>query len=130
MVKQALGQFDASLHASRESFHALFGAIGEANTVQDLFDATFESGTTQPVKMALVPKILVGGQLGIHTLRLENYADLTSEARRIQCCVTTQNNRAAAGWDHQGGQNAEERGFAAAVRAQQSEEFCRTRSEE
>src|SRR5579862_6030338 len=114
-MQQAFGKFDAALHASRESLYAFFGAIGKANSAENFFHAPFQRRSAQPVKMALMPKILVGCELRVDALRLEYNANLAAEARGLQCRIATHDDGTAAGRDHQGGKDAEKRGLPAAV---------------
>jgi len=70
-----------------------------------------------------MPEVFVGGQLGIDALGLEHHADLATEVRGVLCSVTTHDEGAASGGDHQCGKDAEERGLAAAIGTEEPEEF-------
>src|SRR5215831_17952022 len=122
-MKQTLGQLNATLHASRKRLNPLFGTIGQSNSRQDFFHSPLQCATTQPIKMALMPQVLVGGQLWIDALRLEHNTDLTSELRRFLRSIASQHNGVASSGNHQSRKNPEQRRLAAAVRAQQSEEL-------
>ena len=79
--------------------------------------------------MSLVPKVFVGGQLGIHTLRLEHNANLPPHVRRILSRIVSHDNRPTRGRDHQGRENPEESRLSAAIRAQHPEQLCGTHVE-
>src|SRR5579872_346355 len=65
MMQQALGQFDAALHASGKSLDALLGAIGETNAGENVVNALLQRGAAQAVEMSLMPEIFVGGELRV-----------------------------------------------------------------
>src|SRR6266576_200740 len=73
--------------------------------------------------MALVPEILVGGQFFIDALCLKNYADLAAHCGRILRGIGVCNQGSTGGGNHEGGENSEKRGLAAAIGPQQAEEF-------
>ena len=79
--------------------------------------------------MSLVPQVLVRGQLRINALGLKHDADLTSQAGRVLRRIASHHQGAAAGRNHQGGENSEQRGLAAAVRAKQAKQFRRAHVE-
>ena len=83
MVQQSFRQFDAALHAPGERFDSFFGAIRKADAVENFSDPLFQRRSSQPVKMSLMPQILVCGQLGIDALRLKHDADLATQTGRI-----------------------------------------------
>ncbi len=126
MMQQALGQFDAALHAAGKSFHPFLGAVGEAHARENFFDALLQRRSAQPIKMSLMPQILIGGQLrdrrsAPEKQRQSAAADCAGILRRI----ATHDDGAAAGRDHQGRENAKQRRLSAAVRAEQPEQFRR-----
>ena len=73
--------------------------------------------------MALMPEVLIRGQLGVDTLRLEHDADLAAKAGGILRGIAAHDQGAAAGRNHQRRKDAEESRFAAAVGAEQAEQF-------
>ena len=88
-----------------------------------------QSGAAQTVKMSLMPKILVGRELQVDALGLKDHADLPAQARWFLRRIAAHDGGAAGGRKHQGGKNPEERGLAAAVGAEQAEQFRRTHVE-
>ena len=123
MMQQSLGQFDAALHAAGESFDQLLGAIGEADAGEDFLNSLLQGGAAQTVKMSLMPEIFVGGEFQVDALGLKDHADLAPQARRFLRGVAAHDGGASGGRKHQGGKNPEERGLAAAVGAEQAEQF-------
>ena len=73
-----------------------------------------------------MPKVLVRGELQVHALSLEHDSDLTAECGRILSGVAAHRQGSTGGRDHQCGENAKQRGLAAAVRTQKTEDFCGT----
>ena len=65
-----------------------------------------------------MPEILVGSQLFVDALRLEDNADLPTDGGGILGCVKTHDQGAAGGRHHQCRKNAEQGGLAAAVGAE------------
>ena len=80
--------------------------------------------TGKAVQMALVAQVLGHRQCLIEALRLEHYADCAAHGGGIARDIVTGNFGAAAGGRHHGGEDAEERGFPAAVRPQQAEDLA------
>lgn len=72
-----------------------------------------------------MPEILVGGELGIYALGLEDDTDLAAQCRGILGGIATHHQGTTGSGDHQRGQNTEQRCLPAAIGAQQSEEFSR-----
>ena len=75
------------------------------------------------VEMALVPQVFRRSQFQINALGLENDPDLTPQFVGLFGCVKSHDDGAAAACDHEGRKDTEHGGLAAAVRAEQSEEF-------
>ena len=123
MVQQSFSQLDTPLHSAGKSFNEFLGAIREANAREDFMNALLQRGPAQSVKMSLMPKILVGGELQINALRLKDHADLPPQARRFLRRIVAHDRSAARAWKHQGGENPEERGLAAAVGTEQAEQL-------
>src|SRR5215468_6383952 len=73
--------------------------------------------------MALMPEILIRGQLFVDALRLKDDTDLAANSGRLLACIRAHNHSTARGGDHQGGENPEESRFPAAIRAQKTEQF-------
>src|SRR5258706_14147651 len=70
-----------------------------------------------------MPKILVRGELQVDALGLKDHADLPPHSRQLLRRIAAHDGGAACGGKHQGRENPEQRGFAAAVRSQQAEQF-------
>src|SRR5215472_16418496 len=122
-MQKAFGEFEAALHASGESLGSLVGAIEEVDARQHFFDTGFEGLAVEPVEVSLMPEIFFRGELDVDALCLEDDADLAAEAVGIFGGVGAENDGAASARKHQGRENAEERSFAAAVWAEQAEQF-------
>src|SRR5580704_1845774 len=126
MMQQSLGEFDAALHSAGEGFYEFAGAIGQANAGEDFMNPFLQGGAAQGIKMSLMREIFVSRKFEVDALGLKDYADLTPQAGCVLRGVAAHNGGAAGGWEHQGGKNAEERCFAAAVRTKETEQFRRT----
>src|SRR4051812_34943219 len=73
--------------------------------------------------MSLMPEVLVRREFGIDALRLEYDADLPANRGWIMGGVPAHDQGVAGGRNHQSRQDAEQRGLAAAVGAEQPEQF-------
>src|SRR5208283_4301867 len=125
MMEQSFGELDAALHASGKSFHAIGAAVEQSDAGEDFVDSRFEFGAAQTVEVSLMPEVFVGGQLGVDTLGLEDNADVAAQGSGLADGVEAGDRGAARGRDHERRKNAEESSFAAAVGAEQPEEFSR-----
>ena len=74
--------------------------------------------------MSMMPKVLCGGELFIQAGGLEDDADALADFLHIVGSVEAEHLHGAARRGDQGGEDSEERGFAAAVRAEESEDFA------
>lgn len=70
-----------------------------------------------------MPEIFVGGELGVDALGLENDADVAAKRSGLANRVEASDHGAAGSRNHERGKNAEESGFTAAVRTEETEEF-------
>src|SRR5208282_376466 len=86
-------------------------------------DALLEFGTAQAVEVSLMPEVLVGGELEVDALGLEDDADMAAQRSGLANGVEAGDGGAAGSGDHEGGKYAEESGLAAAVRAEKAEKF-------
>jgi hypothetical protein len=125
MVEQAFGQLDAALHASRESFHAIRGAVEQSDAGQDPVNTRFEFGTMQAVEVSLVPEVFVGGELEVDALRLKNDTDVAAQGSGLTNGIEAGDHGAARSGDHERGKNSKESCLAAAVWAEQSKKLGR-----
>ncbi len=107
MMQQALGEFDAALHAPGKSFHVIGGAVEQSHAGQNLVDAGFEFSPAQAVKVSLMPEVLVGGQLEVDALRLKDDADMAAQCSGLANGVKAGNRGAAGRGNHERGKNAE-----------------------
>lgn len=123
MVEQAFGELDAALHASGKSFDAIGSAVEQSDAGEDFCDACFEFGAAQAVEVSLMPEVFVGGELWVNALGLEDDANVAAQGSGLVDGVKAGDRGAAGSGDHERGKNAEESGFAAAVRAEEAEEF-------
>ena len=76
--------------------------------------------------MALMPQVLVGRQLRVHTLRLEYHADSPPQGGGLAHRVHARHESDTGARHHQGGKNPEEGGLAAAVWSKKPKQFRRT----
>src|SRR5882672_12687346 len=123
MMQQAFCQLDAALHSAGESFDEFLGSIRQADAGENFLDALFQRCAAKAVQMTLMPEIFVGGELQIDALCLKYDADLPPQGRGFLRRVAAHDSGAACCRQHQGRKNPEERGLAAAVRAQQAEQL-------
>jgi hypothetical protein len=70
-----------------------------------------------------MPEIFVGGELGVDALGLENDTDVAAKRSGLANRVEARDHGAAGSRNHEGGKNAEESGFSAAVRTEETEKF-------
>src|SRR2546425_7580379 len=75
--------------------------------------------------MALMAKVFRSRQFQINALRLEYYADFAAQPTWILGGVMPQNCCPSTDRNHQRRKDAEHRGLAAAIRAEQAEKLCR-----
>src|SRR5271166_4186823 len=123
MMKQALGELDAALHASGKSLYAITGAVEQSDAGQYFVDAGFEFGAAQAVEMSLMPEVFVGGEFKIDALCLEDYAYMAAQGSGLADRVEAGDGGAAGSWNHERGKDSKQSSFAAAVRAEETEEF-------
>src|ERR1041385_125252 len=117
-MEQAFGQLKAALHPSRKGFGLFMGTVRESNPAEHFFDTSAQDCTSQAVKVALVAQIFNGRQLHIYALCLKYNTDLATQASGIARNIAFLDYRAAAARQHERGENAEQRSFAAAVRTE------------
>ena len=85
----------------------------------------FSARAAQSVEMADQHQVLFGGEFHVDALRLEDHADVAAHQRGLAGDIVAHDQRASAGGQHQGRENAEGRGLAAAVGAEQAEDLGR-----
>src|ERR1700675_4415573 len=73
--------------------------------------------------MSLMTEVFVGGEFGVDALGLEDDADVAAQGSGLANGVEAGDRGAARSRDHECGKNAEKSGLAAAVRAEEPEEF-------
>jgi hypothetical protein len=95
MMKQAFGELDAALHASGKSFHTIGRTVEQSNAREDFVDARFKFGTTQAIEVSLMPEVLVGRELEVNALRLEDDADVAAQGSGLANGVEAGNHGAA-----------------------------------
>ena len=71
MMQQALGEFEAALHASGECFCFFVGAIVKTDAAQHFIDALLQNGASESVEVADMGEVLGSGELNVNALRLE-----------------------------------------------------------
>ena len=98
----------------------------QADAVEHLTDALLQCGAAQSVDVADQHQVLFRRELDVDALRLKNHSNVAAHQRRLARHVVSHDQRAAAGGQHQGGENAEGRGLAAAVGSKQAKDFSRT----
>src|SRR5476651_448404 len=122
-MQQRLGDLDPSAQAAGERFHDVFAAVHQAQTLHGPTHALAQHRAREAVQMALRAQVLFHGEGLVQALRLEDYAYLAPHGARLALHVVAGNDGVAFGGRHHGGENSEERGFAAAVGAQQAEDY-------
>ena len=116
-----LANLHAALHATGEGFDVILAAVTERDAAKHVVDAGAEMLAAEAVEMAGVAEVFFDGELDVQRARLEDDAGLLADLRRLGGDVEAADGGEAAGGDHQGGEDAEERGFAGAVGAEQAE---------
>src|SRR5277367_107559 len=76
--------------------------------------------------MSLMPEVLIGCEFLVDALRLKDNADLPPQASGVAHRIAAHDDRVPSARNHQRGKNPKKSSLAAAVRAQQSEQFGRT----
>src|SRR5579883_188677 len=128
-VEQRLGDFDAAAEAAGEGLDDVAAAVLQAEPLGGELDALAERCAAQAVQMALGTEVLLDGEGFIEALALENHADVAADGGGVADHIVTGQHGAAGGGDHHGGEDAEERGFAAAVGAEKTEDrLCALRT--
>src|SRR5579864_4432988 len=125
MMQQAFSELNAALHPTGKCLYTFLGAVGQTYASQDFDYAFFKRCSAQAVEVSLMPEVLVRGQLWVDALRLKYHANLATETGGILCRIASHDHGATCGRDHERRKNPEERSFAAAVRAEQTEQLCR-----
>ena len=87
MVKQSFGELDAALHPTRKSFQPIATPIEQSHAGKNLGDSLLQVGPAQAVKMSLMPKVFIGGELWIDALRLENDAYPAAQSSGLANCI-------------------------------------------
>ena len=128
-MQQPLGQFEPTLHAAGKRLRFFLGAVGETDPAQHFADALPERGAAQAVNVADQHQVLFRRQLDVDALLLEDDADAAAHQGRLARHVVAHDQGASARGHHQGRENAEGRGLAAAVRAEQPEDLGGTHVE-
>ena len=82
-MKEALGDFDASLQSTRKSFHAVFASIADPQLHEDFVDPLLALMGVQAVKTRLVKQVFVDGQLSIETGGLKRHTKQTTNEIRF-----------------------------------------------
>src|SRR5580692_1432277 len=125
MMQQSLGQFNPALHAAGKCLDSFFGAISQAYALEDFLCAILERASMQAIEMSLMPEIFICCQFLVDAGRLKDHADLATETRGICRRVTSHDDGAASGRNHQGREDTKQGGLAAAIRSEQSKQFRR-----
>ena len=74
-VHQAAGDLEPALHAAGELHDDVGAAVGQRHHLQDLVDPALGVGAAQPVEVGVEPEVLLGGQLQVQGLLLEDQPD-------------------------------------------------------
>ncbi len=123
-MQQRFGDLDAAPQAAGERLHQIVAAVGQAQPLHGALHALAQRRAAQPVQVALRAQILFHGERLIQALRLEHHADAAAHCGGFARHIVPGDFGAALGGHHHGGENAEERGFAAAIRSQQAEDLA------
>src|SRR5262249_6593213 len=115
---------DATAHAAGEGLDIFIRAIVQLHARQQFADARIELSALQAVQMALMHQIFVSGELLIEAGRLEDDTDAPPNLLRLRGDIETEDANGAALGADQGRENAKGGGLAAAVGAEQSEDFA------
>src|SRR5580700_3047523 len=129
MMEQALGEFDAALHAAGKSLHQIARAVEQSHARENFVDAHLKLRAAQAIEMSLMPKIFVGGELGVDALCLKHHADTPAQGPGLAHGIEAGDRRAAGSGHHERRENAKQSRLAAAIWPEQSEEFRRANVE-
>ena len=120
-MEQALGELEASLHASRKCFRTIVGAVVERDALEHFIHARSLRGAIDSVERCDMLEIFASGELDVDGRRLEDDTDLATNSRRVVRDVASVDDGRPRGRKHQRGEDAEHRGLATAVGAEKSE---------
>ena len=116
-MKQAPGQLNASLQATREGFNAICGAVLELQSLQQFVNLLPQSCPAATVEMPVVPKVLGHREFVVEAGRLKDDPESPSDLAAAGHYILAGNRDLAAGRDCKRGKDPEQRCLAAAVRA-------------
>src|SRR6266536_2082284 len=123
MMEEALGQFNAPLHSTREGLHPVARAVEQSDPGQNLFNPLLQFRSAETIEVSLMPEVFVSGEFRIYALCLEDDADVAPKRVRLANRIQTHNRSRARGGHHQGRKNPEQSGLAAAIWAEQAEQL-------
>lgn len=123
-MKHAGRQFDASPQSARKLLDDLATPIGKAQSRQHFIRPRTQFLATEPVQPAMVYEVLRHRELLIDTRRLEHDAEVRANRERLAAQVVAEDSHFALLKRNQRRKHAKQRGLAAAVRAQDREDFA------
>ena len=115
-MQQPFGDFDAPLQAARKCLDDIVAPVRQPQPLHHLVHAIAQRRPRHTVQVTLRAQVLGDRQRLIEALRLKHHPDAAAHRGRIARNVVTRHFGAAAGGNHHGGEDAEERGFPASVR--------------
>ena len=121
---QAAGNLEPPAHAARESLCLRAAPLCEVNGLQHIVDVLDAFAPGDAVELGVDAQVFLDGEIGVAGERLGNDADHAANRIRIFGHVMASNKGMAAGERNQRGHHTDERAFARAVGAEQTEDFA------
>jgi hypothetical protein len=124
IVDQAAGDFNAAAHSSGECFDRLIAPLAQVDGFQHINNILFALGPGDAIELGVDAQVFSDGEVGIAGESLGNDADPAADRVRLFSHVVTFNQGAPSCDRDEGGHHADERAFACAIGAEQTEDFA------
>ncbi len=129
-MKQGASEAQALHRAGRERTHLAVKSFFQTKLLGEMSDAMSCGGFRKMVEAAEEAQVLAAGKAGVEAdIAAGVITKLAANGGRIENGIVARDLRAAVGGEQQRGENAEERGFARAICAQQRQRFAGTHFE-
>ena len=123
-MDQAEGDIEPASLAAGEGLDHAVAEAGEFELFGELVGAAFGFGGVDAVEASLGDEFLGDGAGGIGAAALGDISDAPPDAGRIDGQIEPGDGGVAGGWGEEGGEHAEDGGFAGAVGAEESDYFA------
>ncbi len=124
IVDQAAGDFNAAAHSAGECLHLRAAPLDQVDGFEHFGDVLFALGPGDAVELGVDAQVLFDGEVGIAGERLGNDADHAANRVGLFGHIVAGDDGAAGGDRNERGHHADERAFACAVGAEQTEDLA------